>query len=242
MSGTAQERLIDEPVSALIDALELAQDAQSISFALKRFTRDSGFEKFAYAKLKGTQSQIYSDYPEEWQNQYVENNYLIADPVVATAKRLLQPFAWSAEQMVPQGGAIKRIALEADSFGIRAGISIPVRAGFGATAMLTLATKSQEAATAGFRDVISASAAVAYLHAKMAHLSVQMHEGLPVLLSPRELTCLAWAAQGKTKADTAAMIGIKEKTVRFYLESARKKLGAANTVHTVKVAADRKLL
>lgn len=241
MHGTTPERVIDEHVAALIDALELAHDEQSVRFALKRFASDAGFERFAYANLKGANSRIYSNYPEPWQDQYLEHNYFVIDPVVTTAKRSHQPFAWSGAMMQRQGGEVKRIALEAELFGIRAGISIPIRAGFGATAMLTLASERPEAADVEFRDVISLSTAVAFLHAKVAQLPVQMQKGPDILLSPRELTCVAWASEGKTKAETASMIGIKEKTVRFYLEEARKKLGARNISHAVRLATLRKL-
>lgn len=55
-------------------------------------------------------------------------------------------------------------------------------------------------------------------------------------LSPRELDCLSWAAQGKTAAETAELLSIGVETVRKYLKTSIAKLEAANTTQAVCVA------
>jgi DNA-binding CsgD family transcriptional regulator len=55
-------------------------------------------------------------------------------------------------------------------------------------------------------------------------------------LSPREIECLAWAAQGKTYAETAMLLGISYGTVKTNLDMARYKLGAVNVTHAVALA------
>lgn len=55
-------------------------------------------------------------------------------------------------------------------------------------------------------------------------------------LTPRELECLAWAAQGKTYADISSMLGIPFGTVKTNLDAARWKLGGVNLTHTVALA------
>ena len=52
-------------------------------------------------------------------------------------------------------------------------------------------------------------------------------------LSPRENDVLVLLATGFTRAQAADYLGISEHTIRVYLETARRKLGAANTLHTV---------
>ena len=55
-------------------------------------------------------------------------------------------------------------------------------------------------------------------------------------LSPRELECLAWAAQGKTYGEISTMLGISFGTVKTNLDIARFKLGAVNVTHAVALA------
>lgn len=58
-------------------------------------------------------------------------------------------------------------------------------------------------------------------------------------LSPRELDALTLIGMGNSRAQSAENLSISEHTLRVYLESARFKLGAANTVHAVALAMAR---
>ncbi len=47
---------------------------------------------------------------------------------------------------------------------------------------------------------------------------------------------LLWAAHGKTTWETSEILNIAERTVICHMESARRKLGAANPTHTIALA------
>ena len=61
-------------------------------------------------------------------------------------------------------------------------------------------------------------------------------------LTPRETLCLTWASHGKAMKGTAEILGISERSVRFYLDAAREKLGAGNVAHAVRIAVERGLI
>lgn len=61
-------------------------------------------------------------------------------------------------------------------------------------------------------------------------------------LTRREKQCLIWASQGKTAFETSVILGITERTARFYIESARKKLDAVNITQAVSIALQQGLL
>lgn len=44
-------------------------------------------------------------------------------------------------------------------------------------------------------------------------------------LTERELTCLRWAAVGKTSWEMGAILGLTERTVNFHVQNACRKLG-----------------
>ncbi len=48
---------------------------------------------------------------------------------------------------------------------------------------------------------------------------------LPQRLSPRELSCLHWAAQGKTSVEIGLILGISSHTVNFHILNASRRLG-----------------
>ncbi|RYF48916.1 MAG: LuxR family transcriptional regulator [Comamonadaceae bacterium] len=55
-------------------------------------------------------------------------------------------------------------------------------------------------------------------------------------LSPRQITCLAWAAAGKTSWETACILRITERTVNFHLQLAYRRLGVHNRAAAVACA------
>lgn len=54
-----------------------------------------------------------------------------------------------------------------------------------------------------------------------------------VALSPREIECLKWAAQGKSAWETGRILGISRHTVAFHLDNAKAKLGVRSTIQAV---------
>lgn len=200
------------------------------------------FDRFAYAHIKGGVSRLFSNYPEEWQRRYLEQNYSALDPVVTDGGRAMLPFTWSGEDTKRIGGDINRIADEAADFGIRSGLSTPIKVGFGGAALLTLASEREKSDTIGIRDVAHGATATAYVHMNLLKFAVPLATLSDAPLSPREATCLGWASLGKTKAETAQMTGLSEKTVRFYLDRVMAKLEATNITHAVRIATERRLI
>lgn len=56
------------------------------------------------------------------------------------------------------------------------------------------------------------------------------------VLGSRELECLVWLSLGKTAWETAAILGLSQRTVEYHLNKAVAKLGAANKVHAAVIA------
>lgn len=63
-----------------------------------------------------------------------------------------------------------------------------------------------------------------------------------VALTEREVECLQWCAEGKTHGEIASILGNSARTVRFFLDNARRKLNCLNTVQTVVCTKQRGLL
>ena len=57
-----------------------------------------------------------------------------------------------------------------------------------------------------------------------------------VPLTQRHVECLRWAADGKTAAEIAIILGLSTYTVGNHLVEARRRLGTTNIVHTIATA------
>ena len=81
--------------------------------------------------------------------------------------------------------------------------------------------------------------ALAFLHA-CAHIAFdrmrELASGAPEphgALSKREAECMHWVAQGKTDAEIAAIVGIAERTVRFHVTNAKRRLNVGSRAEAV---------
>ncbi len=231
-------------LQGLIDAVDVARDERSIRNALRNFAVASGFERYAYVHIHGDDIVAFTDYPAEWQDLYFQNHYTAIDPVVTTAKRRMRLFSWSAEDrsVLRSSREIKRFYSQAIDFGIRSGVSVPIRTSYGRTAMVTLASDRPQAEVPPSWDPMEAALALAYIH---IHLSLAARSSLKagdVTLSTQEATSLSWSSHGKSMNVIADLLGIKPRTVQFYLDNARDKLGASNLQQAVRIAMEKKLI
>jgi LuxR family transcriptional activator of conjugal transfer of Ti plasmids len=235
-------RPLDDDFIGLIDVLDMPLTVRGMKIAFRQFCKRCGFDQYALANIWDGRLSVLSNYSQEWVDQYTSSDHLRVDPVVAIAKRGLHPFNWSTKEMTGQVSHVARFAKEALAFGIRSGFSVPIRVGFGGTTILTLASDRPDADAVFLNEPTYALTATALAHSKFAQLIDSADTGIAVGLSPREATCLKWSSLGKTKADTATLTGLSDKTVRFYLDRAMIKLGARNVTQAVAIAVAKRLI
>ena len=80
-----------------IQAIEVAQKREDFLAALQLLAGELGFEWCTYHDAYGNDIRGISDYPPAWIDRYLEQDFLVIDPIVRAAKVLGKPFAWSVE-------------------------------------------------------------------------------------------------------------------------------------------------
>lgn len=187
---------------------------------------------------------LMTSYGDEWIDRYISSNYAEIDPVVREARTSLLPVSWSDCCRSEQDRAFLR---EAEGYGVgNQGIAVPVRGPHGDFGMLTGSAQMTDAEWAAWTQVHSHDLIVLTHHCHAVLTQRMLSEALSgygctigecgadlPTLSPRELDCLRWAAQGKTAWETAAILEISDRTVVFHLHNAKTKLGVANKQHAV---------
>lgn len=226
-----------------IQAVEVAQKREDFLVALQLLAGELGFEWCAYLDAYGTDVRGISDYPDGWIAHYLSQDLSVIDPVVRTAKELGKPFAWSVEHMPIRVSKIQTSFMgEAADFGIRSGVSIPIPSGYRHTAMLTLASSTLAPESRDMREHDITRDAAIYLHAFAKTRTQAFLEGPDFKLSPQEAKVLAWCKRGFCAADIAELMGLKEPSVRFHMQGARRKLGANNIQQAIGTATDHGLI
>ena len=229
--------IVNELLLHLIDTLSLPLEERAARRALRNFSEDAGFNFFAYLHLRGHESFAVSNYPREWQERYIQMNYLLVDPVVTKAKHGPPIFLWSAEEARRLGRRdVTRFFKDAERFGIRSGLSVSVPVGFKDRMVFTLASNQPSVCIDEDPDPVTAAIAVAFVHSRLASATRDATLSTDIQLSPREAECLRWFADGMSMPDIADTLGIGYRSVRSYLDEATRKLGAANSRQAATIA------
>lgn len=173
-------------------------------------------------------------YPEAWLKRYFELGYERQDPIVHACYHSFRPIDW--QDLDWSSKAAQLIMNEAASFGVGPqGLTVPIRGPKAQYAVFTLSGSSSGEEWKAKCEAISADVLV------LAHLlndcvlelgAIERHR-LTRPLSPREVDAMTYLARGYSRAKVAATLEISEHTLRAYIESAREKLGATNTVNAV---------
>jgi len=242
-------RSIEHAFQEFVDAIQTGNDDASFERIATRVTQRLGYRWFAYLRMTDETPSLISSYPKSWTDRYFALKYQQLDPVVQRARREHELFAWSGNAPRPSGTREQRRFFdEAMTFGITAGVTVPIRCGFGRMAAFTMATDERTAPNVGrtpeSKDVIQLVGLYFHTHLTTRGTGPAYHGQATgeVRLSQRERQCLTWAAAGKTAADIATLVGIAPRTVVFHLENCRRKLASASIAQCVAEALRRGLL
>lgn len=92
------------------------------------------------------------------------------------------------------------------------------------------------------REVLQMMSVACHAHAHARFVDASTQNVTDVPLTQRERQCLAWASSGKTREETAMILGVSARAVRFHLDNARQNLGASTITHAVALALRQGLL
>lgn len=231
-------------VLAEIDEL---RDAADIPPLLAKLLNIYGLKSLAYlgaglTDRTGDGPYLAVTYSPEWIEHYKTRRFIEIDPAIQIGLRRLLPIDWN--EFDRQDEKVRRLFGEAGDFGLgRHGISLPVHGRNGDRALVSITSDAGDRDWDHLRLHYMRDFQMLALHMHQAILRLEGgQDSCGETLSPRERECLLWTAEGKTSWECAMILGLAERTVRFYLESARHKLGATNTTHAVNKAGRASLL
>lgn len=227
----------------LSDLASVASTEASLKEALPGLVRELGFDCYAYLHVQPVRTYAMSNYPGEWQARYVARDYKRIDPVVSVARARMQAFTWAAGSLRQvRSKAVRTFYSEAGDFGIRSGISVPIRTAFGHMSMLTLASNKPSLSLETDIDQIAAVTAVALLHASLQHHDASPTAARSIELTAKQALCFKWSAEGKSMKAIATIESMSYATVNFHLNNARKALDAASLAQATALATKLKLI
>ncbi|MEM8776232.1 MAG: autoinducer binding domain-containing protein [Pseudomonadota bacterium] len=231
-------------LDTILEDLEGASDLTGLDTACKRL-RDFFRVKhvvYHWVNAAGDQHGAYT-YPQSWVDRYNDQDYLRLDPVIKGCYQRANPVDW--KQLDWSGKATQAFFKEAVEYGVgNQGYSVPLRGPNGQFALFTVNHECDDATWESFKEdnqrhlILCAH----YFNQKALEFEPDRAPAPARQLSPREVDALTLLALGYGRAQVADTLSISEHTLRVYIESARFKLGAINTVHAVARAISQGLI
>jgi DNA-binding CsgD family transcriptional regulator len=186
---------------------------------------------------------VHNTYSLEWALHYKTQNYVNIDPIVRRGLAGLMPIDWNEI-----GGLTKEQFIflgEAQEFriGMR-GLTFPLHGLHGETAIFSV---TADCSDREWRKLVAHHLRDFRIIGDLFHNKIieecMGEDGLPKApLTPREIECLKWCGEGKSQPEIGEILTLSERTVRFFLESARHKLNCLNTTHAVATAVLRGII
>lgn len=203
--------------------------------ALFKIASDLGFEHTLLAivpkpGMKLEEAYLRSNYASAWRETYDRQNLAYADPTVAHCIARTMPLIWSPE--IFKTPLQRQMYEEAASYGLRAGITLPIHGPAQELGILCLVSdrlpgrQFHEDAREALpeltllRDIVFESA-IAFARPEETPANRDEPQ-----LTRREQECLQWIAEGKTSQEIGRLLGCSAGTVDFHVINLRKKLDA----------------
>lgn len=228
-------------VPSIIEPLyQAARDGGDLTTAVQHAVLRLGFDSFLYGvgatSHPGHESRIYmwTSAPREWVAHYEQNAFYEIDPRITRMRESRSPELWD-QTTFPDTRSNRRFLSHAATFGIRSGLIVGINRPAHTWAMFTLNSSApilDGSAGSRFSSVIG-QAMVLASHVHDLLLAQVLEKCVPPPtagkpLSKREREVLQLAAKGLTTCQIAAMLGISERTVHYYVGNLLSKLDAAN--------------
>lgn len=217
-------------------ALRSASDFDALKKEFLEFASQYGVDFFTCFTLgvggKMEASNYYGCFDHQWPLHYKNRGFMHKDPALQASFLSLEPIIWSEVAAAVPGGHDVVFA-EAQAFGFKDGIVVPMRDPEGCLSIFSIAGTEFEA-TAENVAILSDLARTANTVArKLYKVSGDWKEPA---LAERERQVVTLMRDGKSDWEISQILTISEHTAKKHRANIRKKLGATSTREAVFLA------
>jgi LuxR family quorum sensing-dependent transcriptional regulator len=176
--------------------------------------------------------------PEGWVHEYLNNNYVLNDPIVQRCMKAKDPFYWREAIDASAPVEAVKIMARAEDYGLVNGVCFPIHNINGFEAGVSVSGSVTSLPRTEIRSL--------YLASVMAFNTLRRirsdHSLRIEAISERESEVLAWSALGKTSKEIAYILFVSENTVNVHVKNAMFKLSAKNKTEAVTIAARKGII
>lgn len=225
-----------EDMVRTIAAIERSDTLSALARAVRAFACPRGFDRFVlYSSMPSRQEVIEHVHWAEgdWFGDGARvdaKTYLKSCPVNHHILETGRPFFWTKRG--EPGAETYRVVPSPRGLGIH-GWQVPVFGPHGLMGAMSFGgSHIDDSLATRLALTLIGQAALR----RVMSFSPDSGDTAPSPLTPRERTVMRWMAAGKRQAETAAIMGLSERTVENHLRRIRRRLGATTTAEAVRMA------
>ncbi|WP_163835576.1 autoinducer binding domain-containing protein [Spartinivicinus ruber] len=219
------------------DELAAINEYSEIEGWLFKQLEQYGFPLLLFGNLSNPGSGMITNFPDEWMQRFAKKDYIYQDAPAQHCFKSITPIIWQEAYDMPQATiTAKKILNEAESFGLRNGLSIPVVANSNRSVL----SICYDGKNIDFRYFISKSILTligltqTFQWKLLNSFSTEFFD-LPKL-NKRQIDCLHYLSNGYTNKEIASFMKLSHYTVTDIICELLKVLNASNRTEAVMLA------
>ncbi len=206
----------------------------SWSKAVFKLAKDLGFEHVLFTLVPNRQTAlekafIRSNYPPQWCGIYDSKKLIYLDPTFQHCLSHSTPLVWGPDIFTSKQQM--EMYEEACSYGLCSGITLPIHGADSEVGMISFVSgrnsrKTQSRAPAELSDLSLMRDFV--FESSLRFINPDLHAIRLPAITPREMECLKWCAEGKSSWDIAHILRCSEAVVNFHFGNLRRKFNTTS--------------
>jgi len=228
---------LNTEVQQFTTALGQIRDTQTFATMFETLVNKFGFKYFVISGIPDEYTNmedmlVTHNLPEAWVSEYIDNDYVINDPIVNKCMKSRDPFFWLEAVDASTSVDGKNIIARAQGYGLTNGVCVPIHNINGFEAGVSLSGSESPLPKNEFRYLYLASI-MAFNKLRSIHSE---HSLRVEAISEREREVLTWCALGKISKEIAYILFVSENTINVHVKNAISKLSANNKTEAVAIA------
>ena len=223
-------------VNKFVKTVKTAADLSEVEAVLGQATRAFEFDHFALIQRLSQRNSTgpiqLTDYPRDWIECMLRNEFFVHDPVLMASERSVAAFAWDElDEIITMTPHHVRFMDAARSQGLGDGFTVPIHVPGEAAGLCSFVVARSRPLPRGALPAMQYVACFAFEAAR--RLARRPLPGQRPRLTQRQLECVVLAARGKSNWVVGELLGLSQQTVHKYIEEAKRRYGVSSRTELV---------
>lgn len=227
-------------VSSFVTLSRAARSLRDLDGLVDAIRHEMGFDFYAVVqhvdvrKSQTSETVWLENYPASWAESFVAQGFYATDPIHIASQRTSAGFVWSdVGDLVRLTANHKRILAHARAEGMGEGFTVPAHIPGESNGTCSFSVRVGQELPVNNLMMAQLVGTFAFEAGRRLARDRSTDDQVKPKLTQRQLDCVIFVSRGKSDWEIAQILGIKEATVRDYVEEACERYGVRRRVQLI---------